>query len=68
MSFANMWTSVTEERAKKIHAEFAMDMTLLVITVGILLLIKYYDPKGCGIAMREWLIGFFCLYFSRSSF
>lgn len=45
-----------------------MDMTLLLITCGILLLLRYYDPKGCGIPLREWLIGFFILYFSRSTY
>jgi hypothetical protein len=41
---------------------------MMVVSVGILLLIMHYDPKGCGIPLREWLIGFFILYFSRSSF
>lgn len=40
----------------------------MFVSIGILLTIKHYDPKGCGIPLREWLIGFFVLYFSRSSF
>jgi hypothetical protein len=43
-------------------------MTLMFVSIGILLTIKHYDPKGCGIPLREWLIGFCVLYFSRSSF
>ena len=45
-----------------------MDITLAIFTTGILYMTIYYDPKGCGIPLREWLIGFFLLYFSRSSF
>lgn len=45
-----------------------MDIMLMLITCGILLALIHYDPKGCGIPVREWLIGFFILYFSRSTF
>jgi len=41
---------------------------MLIVTVAILEMIISYDPKGCGIPLREWLIGFFSLYFSRSTF
>lgn len=68
MSFANMWTSITEDQEKQIRSEFYMDMALLVLTVTIIELIKQYDRKGCGIPLREWLLGFFILYFSRSLF
>jgi hypothetical protein len=43
-------------------------MALLAITLLILYFIKYYYPKGCGIPVREWLMVFACLYFSRSTF
>ena len=43
-------------------------MGLLALTLIILYFIKYYFPKGCGIPIREWLMIFACLYFSRSSF
>ena len=68
MSFANMFSHVTEDQEKQIQQEFIMDITLAIFTTAILYMIMYYDPKGCGIPLREWLIGFFLLYFSRSSF
>ena len=68
MSFANMWTSVTEDQEKQIKQEFFMDIAMLVVAVTVLEMIRQYDPKGCGIPLREWLMGFFVLYFSRSSF
>ena len=68
MSFANMWSSVNEEQEKAIWAEFGMDITLLVVSLVILSLAIHYDPKGCGIALREWLMVFCVLYFSRSTF
>ena len=68
MSFANMWTVLTAEQEKEIIQEFFLDILLLAITITVLELIIQYDPKGCGIPLREWLIGFACLYFSRSSF
>ena len=63
-----MWSSVNEEQEKAIWSEFALDMCLLTVCLVILGLAMHYDPVGCGIALREWLITFFCLYFSRSLF
>jgi len=40
----------------------------MIVSCGLILIIKHYDPKGCGIPLREWLLGFFVLYFSRSTF
>jgi hypothetical protein len=68
MSFGNLWTNVTEEQAKRVQSEFFMDMLLMFISVTILMVLKHYDPKGCGIPLREWLIVFFVLYFSRSTY
>jgi len=68
MSFGNLWTNVTEDQVKRVQQEFFMDIMLMLITCGILLVMIHYDPKGCGIPVREWLIGFFILYFSRSTF
>ena len=45
-----------------------MDLIFLLFAVTILEAIKYYDPKGCGIPIREWLLVFFVLYFTRSSY
>ena len=59
---------MTEDEEKKIKNEFFLDMFLLVICIVILEIIKQTDPKGCGIPLREWLMVFFALYFSRSTF
>jgi len=45
-----------------------MDICLLLLSETILYVFKYYDPEGCGIPLREWLMIFAVLYFSRSSF
>jgi hypothetical protein len=31
-------------------------------------MVKEADPRGCGIPIREWLMVFAALYFSRSFF
>jgi hypothetical protein len=38
----------------------------MLLSITVLQVIRSYDPKGCGIPLREWLMGFFFLYFSRS--
>ena len=43
-------------------------MCLCIIMLTVLQIIRHYDPKGCGIPVREWLMGFFMLYFSRSTY
>lgn len=68
MSFANLFGSLNEQEEKKIKEEFFLDITLLIIALVILQLIREADPKGCAIPIREWLMVFFALYFSRSSF
>ena len=67
MDFLSMWSQVTDEQVKRIQQEFFFDCLMGVLTCGLLYLSILYQ-KGCGIPVREWLIGFFVLYFSRSSF
>ena len=43
-------------------------MALLVTCLIILQMIREADPHGCGIPIREWLMVFSALYFSRSTF
>jgi len=40
MSFANMWTSITEDQEKQIKQEFFMDIALLIVAVTILEMIR----------------------------
>lgn len=68
MSFANVWSSINEERANKITEEFFIDMGLLALCLIILYLCIESDPKGCGIPLREWLMIMACIYFSKSFF
>ena len=67
MSFANMWSSVNDEQAAELWTQFALDMGCMAICLIVLALCMHFDPKGCGIPLREWLMCFFVLYFSRSS-
>ena len=59
---------MNEDEEKRIKNEFFLDICLLVITLVILEVVKYSDPRGCGIPLREWLMVFCALYFSRSTF
>ena len=68
MSFANMWSSITLEQEKQIKKEFFMDIICMILLVTILELHRQWDPKGCGIQLREWLMGFVILFFSRSTY
>lgn len=68
MSFANVWTNVTEEEEKRVQQEFALDIVLFIVAISILQFLRKEFPKGCGIPLREWLMWFFGLYFSRSTF
>ena len=68
MSFANLWTSISAEQERKVWNEFSLDLVCLVASEAILQCIRTYDPKGCGIPLRRWLMVFCALYFSRSTF
>ena len=68
MSFANMWTTLSADQEKEIKQEFFTDITLGIVCLAILQMIREYDPKGCNIPLREWLMGFVILYFSRSTY
>ena len=68
MSFGDLWTTITEEEEKRITQEFVLDILCLFVSLFILEMIREADPKGCGIPIREWLMGFCVLYFSRSTF
>ena len=67
MSFANMWSSVNEDQAAELWTQFGLDMFCLLLSEIVLGICLHFDPKGCGIPLREWLMCFFILYFSRSS-
>jgi hypothetical protein len=68
MSFGNLFGQINENQEKKVKQEFVTDMILLVIVLVIIQMIRLSDPQGCGIPLREWLMIFFILYFSRSLF
>jgi hypothetical protein len=68
MSFANMFSNISENREKQIKQDFFLDMALMVTCLIILQMVREADPKGCGIALREWLMIFAVIYFSRSGF
>lgn len=61
-----MWSQVTDEQVKKIQGEFLFDMIMLAISVYLLEMSIQYG-KPCGIPIKEWLMGFFIIYFSRST-
>lgn len=68
LSFANLWSSINEEQENQIYTEFALDMTLMTIILIALGLCIHYEPVGCGIPVREWLMVFSVVYFTRSLF
>ena len=67
MDFLSMWSQVTDEQVKKIQAEFCLDIILMTVVTWILWYCITYQ-KGCGIPVKQWLMVFFIMYFSRSSF
>lgn len=68
LSFANLWSSINEEQENAIYTEFALDMTMMTIILIVLGLCIHYEPVGCGIPVREWLMTFSVVYFTRSLF
>ena len=68
MSFANMFSSISERREKEIQQDFLLDMALMVTCLIILQMVREADPRACGIPIREWLMVFAVFYFSRSFF
>ena len=62
-----MWSQVTEEQILKIKTEFIIDIILLAVSTYLLYLSIQYQPD-CGIPIKQWLLGFFIAYFSRSTF
>lgn len=67
MDFMEMWSQVNDEQVNRIEAEFCFDMTMMIVLTWLLWLSLCYQ-KNCGIPVKEWLMGFEILYFSRSSF
>jgi hypothetical protein len=68
MSFGELFNLRTNNQEKEVKEEFFLDMALLLICLFILQMIREADPKGCNIPIREWLMVFCALYFSRSAF
>lgn len=67
MDFLSMWSQVNDEQVNRIESEFCFDMTMMIVLTWLLWLAITYT-KNCGIPVKEWLMGFEILYFSRSSF
>eukprot|EP00355_Strombidium_rassoulzadegani_P003500 CAMPEP_0168629004 /NCGR_PEP_ID=MMETSP0449_2-20121227/12152_1 /TAXON_ID=1082188 /ORGANISM="Strombidium rassoulzadegani, Strain ras09" /LENGTH=215 /DNA_ID=CAMNT_0008671473 /DNA_START=113 /DNA_END=760 /DNA_ORIENTATION=+ len=63
----SVWSQVTDEQVRKIRNEFIIDIILLALCIYLLELSMTYQ-KNCGIPVKQWLMGFFIIYFSRSSF
>lgn len=68
MSFANMWTSLNELEEEKIWDEFFFDLIMMIVCCTVIYCCIQADPKGCGIPVREWLMTFSIIFFSRSVF
>ena len=67
MDFISMWNQVTDEQVRKVQSEFTLDCILLTIVVYLLEMSIQYQ-QNCGIPIKEWLLGFFIIYFSKSAF
>lgn len=67
MDFISMWSQVTDEQIRKIQSEFALDVIVLALICYLLSLSMQYQ-QNCGIPIKAWLLGFFIIYFSKSSF
>ena len=57
---------MTDDQIKKIQTEFTFDVVIMIIIVYLLELSRWYQDS-CGIPIKEWLIGFTIIYFSRST-
>lgn len=68
MSFLNVWTSLNEAEEQRITEEFCFDMMMMIICVTVIYCCIEMDPKGCGIPVREWLMIFSIIFFSKSVF
>ena len=48
--------------------EFIIDIILLAIIVTLIVLDMKSHPEGCGIPVREWVLIFFVIWLSKSTF
>ncbi len=68
MSFGELMTGERRERESRTKQNFFVDMGLMILCLLVLEMQRDAYPQGCGIPLREWLMVFSVLYFTRSIF
>ena len=66
-SFKEIRQGYISNETKNLWFEFAFDFTLLTI-ITIIILVQIFNHSGCGIPIREWILGFFTIWLLKSSF
>lgn len=57
-----------DNEVTRIWIEFWIDISILLIIVTLLVYDIRSNPRGCGIIVREWIIIFFVIWLSKSTF
>lgn len=57
-----------DTEVNRMWIEFWIDIIILLVIVTFLVIDIRSNPKGCGIIVREWIIIFFVIWLSKSTF
>lgn len=57
-----------DTEVSRMWIEFWIDIIILLVIVTFLVIDIRSNPKGCGIIVREWIIIFFVIWLSKSTF
>lgn len=67
-SFKQIREQEVEKQIWRIKLEFYIDILVLAIIVTLIALHLSQNPQGCGIPVREWILVFFIIWLTKSSF
>ena len=67
-SFASIRQSEIEKQIWRIKLEFYIDIAVLALIVTLISIHLHQNPNGCGIPVREWILVFFIIWLTKSTF
>ena len=67
-SFASIRQSEIDKQIWRIKLEFYIDIAVLALVVTLISIHLHQNPNGCGIPVREWILVFFIIWLTKSTF